>query len=207
MPLNDYHFITHWAIPGATREEVYDIIADVEALPHWWPSVYRDIQPVPNSGDADGIGKAFDLYTKGWLPYTLRWRLTVQEVKPPNGSTIGASGDFNGRGIWRFLQTADGVDVMFDWKLTADKPLLKWLSPLLKPAFAANHHWAMEQGRVSLLRELERRRDEQKTVPAPPGPTTWEPYAAMAGVVAVLGIAAAVAAILWRQRRNGRPSA
>jgi hypothetical protein len=199
MPWNDYHFITYWTVPGATREEIYAVIADAEALPHWWPSVYLEVTPVPDTGDANGIGRVFDLYTKGWLPYTLRWRLTVQEVKPPLGSTIGASGDFNGRGIWRFIQTADGVDVIFDWKLTADKPLLKYLSPVLKPAFAANHKWAMEQGRVSLLRELERRRDETKPIPAPPGPTTYEPYVAMAaGTVAV---AALVGLSVWCYRR------
>jgi uncharacterized protein YndB with AHSA1/START domain len=196
---NVYHFITHWTIPGATREEIYAVIADVEALPRWWPSVYLDVTPVSDTGDRNGIGRAFDLHTKGWLPYTLRWRLTVQEVKPPLGSTIGASGDFNGRGIWRFIQTADGVDVLFDWKLTADKPLLKYLSPLLKPAFAANHRWAMEQGRVSLLRELERRRDATKPADAPPGPTTYEPYVAMAaGTVAV---AALIGLSVWCYRR------
>jgi hypothetical protein len=201
---NDYHFITHWTAPGATLEEVYAVIADVEALPRWWPAVYLSATPVPGTGDADGIGRAYDMHTKGWLPYTLRWRLTVQEVRPPLGATIGASGDFDGRGIWSFRQGNDGVDITFDWKLLAEKPLLRLLSPLLKPAFAANHRWAMETGQVSLLRELARRRKPVAAVTPPPGPTTWQPWAAF-GAMAVV-TAGLVAAAVAVRRRGGGPA-
>jgi hypothetical protein len=52
----------------------------------------------------------------------------------------------------------------------AEKPLLKKLSWLLRPAFAANHEWAMRKGLESLELELRRRRGELQ-VPPPPGPT------------------------------------
>lgn len=45
-----------------------------------------------------------------------------------------------------------------DWYVTADKPLLKYLSPIFKPMFRANHYWAMDQRKESLERELKRRR-------------------------------------------------
>src|SRR5262249_31103230 len=132
MPANDYHFITQWTAPGATIEEVFSIIRDVEALPRWWPSVYLAVTPIPGTTYPGGIGRQFDLYTKGWLPYTLKWRLTVAQIHPPLSSTILASGDFEGRGIWTFHQTPEGVDITFDWLLIAEKPLLKLLSPVLK---------------------------------------------------------------------------
>lgn len=190
MASNDYHFLTQWKAPGATIEEVYEVISDVETLPVWWPSVYLEVMPVPSTGDTRGIGRQYDLLTKGWLPYTLRWRLTVQEVHPPHSSTIGASGDFNGRGIWSFVPGKGGVDIYFDWKLIADKPLLHNLSWLFKPLFAANHQWAMAQGQVSLLRELDRRRSlAPATIPPPPAPTTWQPWAVFGGVMALfLGV-------------------
>ena len=54
-------------------------------------------------------------------------------------------------------------------------PLLRSLSFLFKPIFAANHHWAMARGEESLVLELDRRRattaEEQARVPAAPGPT------------------------------------
>lgn len=60
------------------------------------------------------------------------------------------------------------------WQITATKPLLKLLTPLLRPAFSANHHWAMRMGEQSLRLELQRRRartaEERAAVPAAPGP-------------------------------------
>ena len=73
MATNDYHFITRWHVPG-TVEDVAQIIGDAPSLAHWWPSVYLDVQEI-EPGDEHGIGKVVSLYTKGWLPYTLRWTL------------------------------------------------------------------------------------------------------------------------------------
>ena len=75
------------------------------------------------------------LHTKGWLPYTLTWNARTVESVPPSRIAITASGDFAGRGIWSIVPDGDSVDVTFDWKLSAEKPLLRYLSFLLKPAF------------------------------------------------------------------------
>jgi hypothetical protein len=202
---NDYHFVTRWTVPATTVAEVYATLADARALPRWWPAVYLAVTPVSPGRASDGLGAAFDLHTKGWLPYTLKWRLTVAELNPPYGSTINADGDFVGRGIWRFVQEGPDVAVTFDWKLTAEKPLLRWLSPVLKPLFGANHAWAMRQGEVSLRREIARRRSTPgKTVPAPPGPTTWQPWGALAGgVLAVLLVALGLSAVSRRGKDTG----
>src|SRR6266545_3954715 len=154
MPSNDYHFITRWRIQGAI-EEISAIIADAPSLTRWWPSVYLEVREL-DPGDARGLGKVVDLYTKGWLPYTLRWQFRVSEIAS-NGFTLQAEGDFVGRGIWTFEQHGDWAIVTYDWKIQADKPLLRRLSFLMKPIFAANHHWAMDQGERSLKLELPRR--------------------------------------------------
>jgi hypothetical protein len=108
-------------------------------------------------GAENEVGRRFCLHTKGWLPYTLRWEALTTQADPPNRLVIQAFGDFDGRGIWSVKQNGDFVDVTFDWKLTAEKPLLKHLSFLLKPLFSANHRWAMEQGRRGLQSEIKRR--------------------------------------------------
>ena len=76
----------------------------------------------------------------------------------PHGFAIAASGDFDGSGVWTFVQKDGFAEVTFEWRIAAEKPLLRYLSPLLKPVFAANHRWAMRQGETSLGRELARRR-------------------------------------------------
>lgn len=173
MASNDYHFITKWEV-DATPEEVSDILQVAEDLPRSWPSVYLDIE-IKNPGDDRGIGKIVSLYTKGWLPYTLRWQFRVVESRYPYGFTLEAFGDFVGRGVWKIEQNGHQTLVTYDWKIEADKPLLRKLSFLLKPIFSANHRWAMKMGEISLKLELQRRRArttvEAARIPSPPGPT------------------------------------
>ena len=154
MSSNDYHFVTRWRV-GGTIKEVADVLKSAEDLPRWWPSVYLDVQEL-EAGDEDGIGKVVALHTRGWLPYTLRWQFRVVESRYPHGYALEASGDFNGRGVWSFEQEEEWVNVIYDWRIRADKPLLKAFSFLLKPVFAANHRWAMAKGEESLRLELER---------------------------------------------------
>jgi hypothetical protein len=176
MATNEYHFITNWRVK-TRQNEVVAIISDAESLPRWWPSVYLEVR-VFAPGDANGIGKRVDLFTKGWLPYTLRWQFTVTEVVP-DGFTLVAEGDFVGRGIWTFGQDGDWVDIIYDWKIEANKPLLKYLSFALKPLFAMNHEWAMAQGERSLELELRRRAGESGVPePPPPTPTAFFPWLA-----------------------------
>jgi hypothetical protein len=108
-------------------------------------------------GDANGIGKVVSLYTKGWLPYTLRWQFRVTGSRSPYGFSLEAWGDFVGTGYWTFAQDGDWVDITYDWRIRADKPLLRTLSFIFKPIFAANHHWAMRKGEESLKLEVQRR--------------------------------------------------
>ena len=183
MASNDYHFVTRWRLPGPV-EEVSEVIGDAEGLTRWWPSVYLEVA-VLEPGDAEGVGKVVELFTKGWLPYTLRWRFRVTEARRPHGFSLEAWGDFVGSGIWTFEPDGDRVIVGYDWRIRADKPLLRTLSFVLKPLFAANHRWAMARGEESLKLELERRRAAAAEgegaaleVEAPPGPTptAWLPW-------------------------------
>ena len=178
---NDYAFLTVWHVPAA-REEVVAVLGDAAGLARWWPSVYLEVR-VLEPGDADGVGRLVDLYTKGWLPYTLRWRFRVTSSTPPDGFAIEAEGDFVGRGVWTFTDEAEAdassgpmTRVEYDWRIRAEKGVLKTFSFVMKPVFAANHRWAMARGQESLRLELARRHAKDDPVllaaiPAPPGPT------------------------------------
>ena len=180
MATNDYHFVTTWRI-AATPAEITDALGDAPALARWWPSVYLEVRESA-PGDASGLGKVVDLWTKGFLPYTLRWRFTVTESDPPHGFRLDATGDFVGRGIWTLVEPA-GADgsggpltiVTYDWRIVAEKGILKRLSAVMKPIFAANHRWAMARGEASLKLELARRHAATDAtilagLPPPPGP-------------------------------------
>ena len=94
------------------------------------------------------------------------------------GFALSADGDLQGSGRWTFVQDGPEVVITYDWRISATKPLLRRLGWLLRPAFAANHRWAMARGEESLKLELRRRRattDAQRAaIPPPPRPTfTW----------------------------------
>ena len=141
---NQYAFVTRWRVEG-TCGEVADVLGDPLELSRWWPSVYLRVDELRPS-DARGLGRRVRLHTKGWLPYTLTWEFELVESRYPHGFTLVASGDFDGRGVWTFEQDEAHVDITYDWRLSAEKPLLRNLSFLLKPVFEANHRWAMAQG-------------------------------------------------------------
>ncbi|MDQ4097494.1 MAG: polyketide cyclase [Actinomycetota bacterium] len=170
---SDYQFLTVWRVAG-TVEEVKAVLNDGKTLPEWWPSVYLDVREV-EPGRPDGLGRVFDLHTKGWLPYTLRWTVRITEPVTDAGFALEASGDLEGTGRWTFEQDGPEVIVTYDWRISATKPLLRRLSWLLRPAFSANHHWAMKRGEESLALEIRRRRaateEERGTVPPPSPPT------------------------------------
>ncbi len=85
------------------------------------------------------------------------------------GFALEATGDLSGTGRWRFEQVGPEVVITYDWRVSATKPLLRRLSWLLRPAFSANHHWAMAKGEESLKLELRRRRAQgPEAEPVPP---------------------------------------
>ena len=184
MSSNEYHFITHWRVKS-TIKEVADILDNAADLVRWWPAVYLDVQ-VLQPGNEQGLGKVVSLYTKGWLPYTLRWQFRVTQVRA-DGFTLEAWGDFDGRGIWTFEQDGPWVNVTYDWNILAEKPLLRYFSFIMKPIFSANHRWAMAKGEESLNLELARlhaiTQEERALVPAPPQPTTTSSVPLLLGAV------------------------
>ena len=198
---NQYAFLTRWRIEG-TCGEVADVLGDPLDLPRWWPSVYLRVDEL-SPPDTRGLGRRVRLHTKGWLPYTLTWESELVASSYPHGFALIASGDFDGRGVWTFEQDGPFVDITYDWRLSAEKPLLRSLSFLLKPVFEANHRWAMAQGERSLRLELARRRATsdaaRASIPPPPGAVTYAGAALVGGAVVV---GAGLAYLLIRSRRR-----
>lgn len=172
-----YAFRTVWRVAG-TVAEVRAVLADGPSLPRWWPAVYLAVEPLAE-GAADGRGAEIALFTTGRLPYTLRWTLRVTEPITDSGYALTATGDLVGAGRWTFAQDGGEVVLTYDWRVEASKPLLRRLTWLLRPVFAANHRWAMARGEESLRLEMRRRRAgsdaERDRVPPPPPATFRRP--------------------------------
>ncbi len=173
MADNSYHFIDRWRVKGDVRE-VADILEDAQALPRWWGSVYFEVKEI-EPGVKHGIGKLIGLRAGGWLPYTLRINFRTVESNYPNGFSMDATGDLEGKGIWTFEPDGEFVNITYDWTIKANKPIIEKLSFLLKPIFRSNHSWTMRRGEESLKLELLRRRAqperESASISPPPRPS------------------------------------
>jgi hypothetical protein len=149
MSANEYHFVSHWRVEGHNRRSI-GCARQCARPASQGPSVYLSVKQTEPGGDVE-------LVTKGRLPYTLHWFFRVSESHLPHGFSIEAWGDFKGRGTWTFEQDGPFVNITYDWRIRAEKPLLRYLSFLFKPVFSANHRWAMARGEESLKAELARR--------------------------------------------------
>lgn len=163
MPANDYQFVTRWHLPG-TPEEISALLGDVQTMLRIWPALYSRAQEV-QPGDERGVGRVVHVATKGHLPYTLRWSFKVTESWHPYGYSLDAWGDMEGTGVWTMEPDAEGTRVTYDWRVKTNKPLLRWLSPILKPLFKRNHDGVMAAGEAGLRRELQRLHAARTTEP------------------------------------------
>jgi uncharacterized protein YndB with AHSA1/START domain len=142
----EYVFVDEWDV-AAPREAVFDALADARSYPRWWRPVYIDV-------DADGepeLGKESRQHFKGRLPYHLHTRSRIVQLEPGHVVAGEVDGDLRGSGVWTLSDLpGGGTHVRFDWRVSADKPLLRVLTPVLRPAFRWNHAWAIARAREGL---------------------------------------------------------
>jgi uncharacterized protein YndB with AHSA1/START domain len=141
----EYVFVDEWDV-AAPPEAVFDALADARSYPQWWTPVYLDVE-------ADGepaVGRQSRQHFKGRLPYHLRTRSTITRLERPRLVQGDVDGDLRGRGTWTLTGRDGGTHVRFDWQVLADRPLLRTLSPVLRPVFRWNHDWAIARARDGL---------------------------------------------------------
>jgi uncharacterized protein YndB with AHSA1/START domain/mannose-6-phosphate isomerase-like protein (cupin superfamily) len=142
---NEYLFIDEWDV-AAPPQAVFDALADARTYPQWWTPVYIDV-------DADGppkLGKVSAQHFKGRLPYHLHTHSTITRLEPPHVVEGDVEGDLRGRGTWTLTPIPGGTHVRFDWRVLADRKLLRTLTPLLRPVFRWNHNWAIARATEGL---------------------------------------------------------
>jgi uncharacterized protein YndB with AHSA1/START domain len=163
-----YRFVDEWLVP-ASAEWVYELLSRPREYPNWWGDAF-----LRGAGDdgAAAPGKRAWLLTRGRLPYRLRWELTCVEAVAPSRLVSGVRGDFVGTGTWTLTEVEGGTRVVLDWDVEVCKPVLRHLTPLLRPLFAWNHRWAMQRGQeriVGLLEEASPASSNRGSRPPVPG--------------------------------------
>jgi hypothetical protein len=156
MASNVFRFEESWSIPDATPEEVWEVLARGELLPQWWKGVYLEAQSL--DGSEPHVGGRVRARARGFLPYHLNFTLEATELVPGRLVAVKTSGDFDGR--WRAeLSPKDcGTHADLVWEVSVERPILRLLAPLLRPAFAWNHRWTTPRGERGLKEFLAARR-------------------------------------------------
>ena len=141
----EYVFVDEWDV-NAPPAAVFAALAHAETYPQWWKPVYLSVE---TDGPPE-VGRASSQLFTGRLPYKLRTRSTITKLEPPRVIEAEVVGDLRGRGIWTLSPRNAGTHVRFDWRVSADRPLLRYLTPLLRPLFRWNHNWAIARAREGL---------------------------------------------------------
>jgi uncharacterized protein YndB with AHSA1/START domain len=141
----DYVFVDAWFV-NAPIEAVHEALADGRTYPQWWRPVYIEVF----SDGPPAVGKVSRQHFKGRLPYHLHTRSEIVRLEPPEIVEGDVDGDLRGRGTWTLTEREGATHVRFDWRVVADRPLLRALSPLLRPALRWNHNWAIARARDGL---------------------------------------------------------
>ncbi|MEP6813046.1 MAG: SRPBCC family protein [Actinomycetota bacterium] len=141
----EYVFIDKWHV-DAPPEAVFDALADATTYPEWWRPVYID---TTTDGPPE-VGRTSQQHFKGRLPYHLHTRSTITRYERPTIVGADVEGDLRGRGLWTLAPRDGGTDVRFDWRVYAEKPIVRALTPVLRPLFRWNHAWAIARAQEGL---------------------------------------------------------
>ena len=150
MPSNAYRFNERWTIPDFSPQEVYAVLSEARLLPAWWMGVYLAVEPFDGEWEPPRVGGRVRAVARGFLPYRLHFVLESTALEPGSVVEVRIRGDLDG--TWRAVLSADGrgTRVDIEEQVIAEKPLIRFLSPLLKPLFAWNHLWTTPRGEAGL---------------------------------------------------------
>ena len=152
-----YRLGYRWLIKGPI-DVVFDLLSHPKGYPTWW-------QPCFKSAEADdeiAVGAWSHLRVRARLPYELIWDVTLVELDRPNvivvETDLRLSGRFPMHGPIRYTLTErpDGVEVVNDQTIVAERRLPRPLRAVVQRAFAYNHAWAFKIGGRGLQQETDR---------------------------------------------------
>jgi hypothetical protein len=136
-----YSLRSVWHV-NAAPDDVYHALERLPDYPLWWPEI-REVRPVGH--------ETYELTCRSALPYELRFT-TRQAVRDSAARVLEANmtGDLEGFSRWTVSVTPTGTSATFDEEVVAQKPLLRRLEPLARPAFKLNHSRMMRNGERGL---------------------------------------------------------
>ena len=158
--MKTYEFVTIWRV-NAPLESVWNEIYHSREWPTWWKGVESVVEV--QKGDDLGVGSIHRYTWKSKLPYRLSFDMKTIRIEPPVLLEGIATGELQGRGLWRLSASNGETTVRYDWRVDTTKRWMNLLSPLARPLFEWNHNVVMSWGAQGLAQRLGQRVTEQKS--------------------------------------------
>jgi uncharacterized protein YndB with AHSA1/START domain len=148
-----YRFQTTWLVE-APRQAVWEVLADVEGWPGWWPGVAaaREL----DAGDQSRVGSRYRVRWRAPVGYSVEFDFTVDSVDEPHRMAGRSSGDLEGVGAWQLFEENGVVAVVYEWDVATTKAWMNALGPLPRPIFRWSHDRVMAGGGEGLAKRLQR---------------------------------------------------
>ena len=148
-----YRFLTTWLLE-ASRQAVWDVLADVESWPVWWPGVAaaKELDP----GDEHRVGSRYRVRWRAPVGYSVEFEFTVDSLDEPRRMAGRASGDLEGVGVWRLFEEGGVTAVTYEWEVVGTRAWMNALGALPRPIFRWSHDRVMAGGGKGLRAHLDR---------------------------------------------------
>lgn len=130
------------------RARVFEVLADGEAYPDWWPQVREAIGVDERSGTAR---------LRSLVPMSLRVTLAEQVRDAERGELrAGLAGDLEGWSRWQISDDVHGLSATVDFtqEVLLRKNFPAWIIIVGRPVLWLNHRYMMWAGRRGLQRHL-----------------------------------------------------
>lgn len=152
MEKKNYVFTNVYHI-DKNAKEVWEKVIDVES----WPHIWKYFRYVSIQGDEDSlkIGSRIHCRVRAVMFYKMDFTVLVKEIVPFEKLIVSSSGDLEGEGVWLLNSDGGSVESVFEWNVTADNMLLKFIEriPFGRRVLQFNHRLVMEEGYRSFLKE------------------------------------------------------
>ena len=120
----EYVFIDEWDVK-APIESVFHALRDARTYPGLVEARVLGIGSGRAAGRRSGVSTAL----QGTLALPSAPELEDRSAGAAAEFEVQVEGDLTGRGVWTLTPSNEGVHVRFDWRVQADRPLLRVLTP------------------------------------------------------------------------------
>jgi uncharacterized protein YndB with AHSA1/START domain len=121
-------------------EVLWPVLTRVEDYRSWWPWLRRF--------DATTFepGAAWTCVVQPPLPYSLRFRIVLDEIDPCRSATARVDGDIVGDARLELTPTDEGTEVRLRSSLAPENQLLRAIARVARPVAQLGHDWVLDTG-------------------------------------------------------------